>query len=136
MSDSAQKVREMAKLSILEDKLNDIQIKNLQMFPLVFFNGAIEIKIEYDFAHDRSIVEYEKDAKSLEIKYKFNRPETNHSISYFITLDETQDNSHLDKRFFAIEKAVRDLLWSNIKVSVFFNSKLVYESKDAKRAND
>lgn len=121
----------MARLSILEDKLNDIQIKNLRMFSLIFFNGVKEASIEYDLKLDRPVVEFEKDVKKMEIKYKFPRPKTNHGIIYRITLDESQDNSNLDKRFFAIEKAVRDLFWNNIKVTVFFNDKLVYESKDA-----
>jgi hypothetical protein len=127
------KVKDMARLSILEDKLNDIQVHNLRMFPLIFFNGVTEARIEYDFKHERSVVEYEKDVKKLEIKYKFHKPDTDHSIAYHISLDEKQDNSHLEKRFFAIEKAVRDLLWKNITVSVFFNEKLVYESKDEKK---
>ena len=132
MSEREEKVKDMARLSILEGKLNDIQVKNLRMFPLIFFNGVKEAKIEYDLGHERPTVEYEKDIKKMEIKYKFPRPETNHSITYRISLDETQDNSNLDNRFFAIEKAVRDLFWKNIKVSVFFNDKLVYESKDGK----
>ena len=70
-----------------------------------------------------------KDEKNLEVSYKFkdlDRP--NFRVSYHLDIDESVDNSPLDKRFKAIEGAVRDLFWKETKVEVYFNTKLVYES--------
>ena len=35
---------EMARLTALSGRISDVQIKNLQMFPLVFFDGIPNVK--------------------------------------------------------------------------------------------
>lgn len=127
--DTEQAIRDMAKLSMIENKVNDVQLTNLKMYPLVFFNGVRSASIDYDFYADKPAVEFEEDKKNLEIKYKFNKPKTNCKVAYRLDIDETVDNSHLEKRFQAIEQAVRNLFWKNTSVKVFFNDKMVFESK-------
>jgi hypothetical protein len=125
-------IRDMARLSILENKLNDVQLKNLRMFPLVFFNGVTEAKINYDFSVDKPSVHYEIENKAnsdeLGIKYNFDRPTVKSMVEYNLTIDESQDNSHLENRFLAIQNAVRHLFWKEVRVTVLFNDRKVYES--------
>lgn len=127
-------IRDMAKLSILENKLNDIQLKNLRMFPLIFFNGVSEATINYDFSITKPSVDYEiknaGNAEKMDIKYSFDRPNTKSMVEYNLTIDESQVNDYLENRFSAIEKAVRNLFWKEVKVIVLFNDKKVYESNE------
>lgn len=131
-------IRDMAKLTILENKLNDIQLKNLKMFPLVFFNGVSKAEIDYDFSITKPSVDYEienekvlddKQPNKIGIKYSFDRPSMKSMVEYRLTIDETQENNHLEKRFSALETAIHNLFWKEVKVTVFFNEKKVYESK-------
>jgi hypothetical protein len=123
-------VREMAKLTISTNKLNDIQIKNLKMYPFVFFNGVSQATLDYDLGTVREVTEA-LDKKSMELSYDIGQANISHlRVSYGLVMDETQDNDHMEKRFEAIEKSVRNLLFDQIKVQVSINSKLVYESKN------
>lgn len=124
-----QQVREMAKLTLLTNKLNPIQEKNLKMYPLVFFNGIKSAKMDFDLSNDQ-MVDSEENKKDIELTYQFRKADTSHlRVSYHLEIDETADNNHLDKRFEAIEKSVRNLLFTEIKVQVFINSKLTFESR-------
>lgn len=126
-------IRDMARLAILENKLNDIQVKNLRMFPLIFFNGVSKALLDYDLSISKPSVEYEitnkEDPDKIGIKYDFDKATTNSVVEYRLTIDESQDNSHLENRFLALEKSVRNLFWKEVRVIVFFNEKKVYESK-------
>jgi hypothetical protein len=131
----------MARLTLLTNRLNPIQEKNLKLYPLIFFNGITEAKMDFDLSNDQMIetlesVDKKKDDKDetyseLNIKYEFGKAETRHlRVSYHLTIDETADNSHLEKRFKATEKSVHNLLFKDIRVQVFINGKLAYESKN------
>ncbi len=126
-------IRDMARLAILENKLNDIQVKNLRMFPLVFFNGVSKALLDYDLSVSKPSVDYEltnkEDPDKIGIKYDFDKATTRSVVEYRLTIDESQDNSHLENRFLALEKSVRNLFWKEVRVIVFFNEKKVYESK-------
>ena len=125
-------IRDMAKLSILDNKLNDIQLKNLKMFPLVFFNGVTEAKVTYDLHTEKPSVEYEIENKTdpdkLSIKYEFDRPKTNSSVEYNLVIDELSPNDNLSYRFESLERAVRNIFWKEVRVTVLFNDKKVFES--------
>lgn len=128
------KIKEMAKMSVLSNKINEIQEKNLKLYPLVFFDGIKSVKIEYDLSHSKSLTagEVPKDtpeaAFSL-VNYLNNPVIANNFVSYYLEIDETIENAHKEKRFAAIEKAVRDLFWGNVSVEVYFNDKIVFKSK-------
>lgn len=129
-SSTEDQVREMAKLTLLTNKLNPIQEKNLKLYPLVFFNGIKSAKMDFDLSNDQ-MVESIENRKDIELTYQFNKAETRHlRVSYHLEIDEAADNSSLDKRFQAIEKSVRNLLFTEIKVQVFINGSLKYESKN------
>lgn len=126
---AAETIREMARLSLLTNKLNDIQIKNLEMYPFVFFNGVSAIKIDYNF-HNNIDVSSTEDKEAVTIDYNIQKPETSHfRISYYLTIDESIDNINIDKRFETIENSVRNILWKQISVEVYFNNVLKFKSK-------
>lgn len=107
-------LKEMATLTLLSNQINEIQMKNMKMFPLVFFNGVKSVKIDYDLAHK---------------KMSGDDPvENNSAVSYFLDIDETKDNGFLDKRFAHLEAAIRGLFWNDIKVEVYFNKRIVFKS--------
>lgn len=108
-------IREMAKLTLLSNRINEIQEKNLKMFPMVFFNGVKSISIEYDLSN----VKTDEDRAPLHANY----------VTYKLTLDETQDNGKLDMRFAYLEHAVRSWFWNDLTVTVYFNERRVCESQ-------
>lgn len=122
------KVKDMAKLSMLANKITEVQEKNLKLYPFVFFEGVKSARIDYDLSNNMD-VDTTEDQKNANIGYKVKKPETKHlRISYYLELDEGQ-NSNLDKRFGAIEGSVRNLFWNQIAVEVYFNNELKYKSK-------
>lgn len=119
----------MAKLTLLTNKLNPIQEKNLKMYPFVFFNGVRYVKVDYDLSNDQ-MVESEERPDDLEITYKLNKADVSHlRVTYHLDVDEEEKNDNLPKRFESIEQSVRNLLFKEIKVQVFINGKLRFESK-------
>lgn len=125
-----QKLQEMARLSLLSNKINPVQEKNLKMFPFIFFDGVKEVKIDYDLSNV-ALINTEEDTKDINIKYNLGNVETKHfRVSYHIELDEAKTNPNIDKRFDALKQAVRSLFWNNIKVEVFFNGKNAYASSE------
>lgn len=129
-SSTEEQVREMAKLTLLTNKLNPIQEKNLKMYPLVFFNGIKSAKVDFNLSNEQ-MVDSTEDQKDVEVTYQFNKAETSHlRVSYHLEIDEAADNHTIDARYSAITQAVQNLLWKEIKVQVYINTKLAYESKN------
>ena len=119
----------MAKLSIYSQKINEVQLKNLKMYPFVFFDGVKAARIDYDFSNN-TVWDTEEDAKNENIAYKAGPIDTSHfRVSYYLTIDETCENISMDKRFEAIEASVRNLFWKDVKVQVYLNDALKFESK-------
>jgi hypothetical protein len=112
-SKTREKLKEMAKLAILANRISDFHEKNLTTYPFVFFNGVQVTRIDYDFSRPTE--------EDPEVRDPY--------INYHLQIDETQDNSHLDKRCDALETAVRGLLFSDIVLEVFFNGNSVFKSK-------
>lgn len=111
-----QQLREMAKLSMLSNRISEIQEKNLKHYPFVFFNDVKSVKIDYNLS-------------------RFDNEEserTERHVTYHLELDESSNEKHLDKRLFCIEEATRVLFWNDLKVRVTFNGKQVYESEDVR----
>jgi hypothetical protein len=108
-------LKEMARLSVLSGRISETQSKNLQYFPLVFFESVKEVKIDYDLTPDKSMGDVPTHSNSL--------------VSYYLTLDESK-NDNLEKRYLALEKSVRTLFWTDIVVEVYFNDQIKYKSKN------
>lgn len=132
-STTEEQVREMARLTLLTNKLNPIQEKNLKLYPLVFFNGIKEAKMDFDISNEQMIESIEN-RKDLELTYQFQKAETRHlRVSYHLEIEENADNHSMDARYSAITQAVQNLLFKEIKVQVLINGKLTYESKNERR---
>jgi len=107
-------VEDMAKLTILSNRINQVQEKNLKMFPFIFFEGIKAVKIDYDLSRTKP----EKDEHE----------KCTSRVSYFLTLDEKANEPNKEKRFVATEGAIRQLFWSDVEVEVYFNDILVFKS--------
>lgn len=122
-----QELQEMAKLTLLTNRITDIQAKNLQMFPLIFFDGVSDGRVEYDLSNQMG-VDSEENAKDLEIKYSFGGDTDHLKVSYHLTLDPDVENLNIEKRLSALESSVRGILWKEIKVEVYLNEVKRFES--------
>lgn len=116
MSNTKQKLKEMAQLSLLANRISEVQEKNLKNFPFVFFESITLASISYDLGHGVN-----EETKQLN---------HNSHVIYDLELDESHNTQFLDKRFAALESSVRAVFWKDVKVKVLFNGKSVFESKD------
>jgi hypothetical protein len=129
LSDVDDKIKEMAKLTMLSNKLNDIQLKNLKSFPFIYFDGINELVMEYDLSNNLD-VDTEENSKLVDIKYQFGTTTGHLHVTYKMKIEPYLEKmNHLEKRFEHLETSVRTILWKDVKVRVFFNDKLVFESK-------
>lgn len=119
--DAAAIVKDMAKLVLVSGKISETQIKNMKMFPLIYFDGAKEVKIEYDLSHKADAL-VDKDSNLT-----INAPHRNNFVAYYLTGDIGIDN--IEKRYAALEASIRTLFWSDVTVEVFINEKISYKSK-------
>lgn len=110
---TAKMLQEMAQLTVLSGRISDLQAHNMKLFPMVYFEGVQEVKVDYDLAP----------AKSMSDEPTF----SNSTISYHLVLDESK-NTDLEKRFMALESSVRCLFWSDVRIEIYFNNKIVYKS--------
>lgn len=106
MSDFEAKVRELAKLSILSNRISEVHEKNLKAYPFIFFNGVKEAKVDYDLE----------------------RGSKNH-VKFTISLKNGTDNPSLKKRFESLDKSVKNLFWKEVSISVVLDGKEVYTSE-------
>jgi len=113
--DSIDKVKEMSRLAVLSNKISDVQLLNLKNYPFIAFDGIKEAKLEYDLS-------YEKADKDEPVTH-------NPLVSYRLVLDESRNQEALGLRLEAIEKWVRNLFWKDVLVKIYFNDKIVFESK-------
>lgn len=105
MSNTESKVRELAKLSILSDRISEFHEENLQTYPFIFFNGVKEAKIDYNLK----------------------RGEKNY-VSYDIALKDGSENPSLEKRLESLDKSIKNLFWKEVSVSVYLNGKKTFDS--------
>jgi hypothetical protein len=116
LSDTQQKLKEMAQLSVFANRISEVQEKNLKHFPFVFFEKVQEASIDYDLGHS-------VDEEKKEIHHKS-------FVTYYLTLDPNPAiNTNIAKRILALEVSVRKLFWSDIKLELHINGKKIYESK-------
>lgn len=123
----------MAKLSLLTDRITEIQEKNLKMYPFVFFESVTSAEIHYNLSNSMD-VNTEEDEKSADISYSVKQRDIGHlKVSYHLKLDERM-NGNLPYRFKVIEDSVRNLFWKEVVVEVFFNDKQMYKSENGRKS--
>lgn len=130
MSDNSinQTVRDMAKLSMFSNRLSDVQINNLKMYPFIFFEGVQSVKLDYDLDQARH-VGTSPNKETLEIEYSISNKILNHTISYNLKVGGTPQ-TYLSKRVQALTQAVHDLLWKDIEVKILLNGKKIKEEEN------
>lgn len=99
-------VQEMAKLTMMSGRINEIQEKNIKLYPFVVFDGIKSVSIDYDL-----------DAQS----------ETKR-VDYSIVMSgEVPTGDDLFYRSNTLEGMVRTLFWKDLLVSIKINDILIYE---------
>lgn len=121
--DTSQIVKDMAKLVLVSGKISEIHEKNMKLYPLIYFDGVKEVRIDYDLSHKADALVDR--ANNLTI----NAPYRNNIVTYHLTIDENVKNDNLDKRFAALEASIRTLFWKDVIVEVFMGEKIAYKSK-------
>jgi len=99
-----EEIKEMARLTMLSNKLNAIQEKNLQAYPYVFFEGVKKGTIVYDLECGLDTPAMERQAKT--------------HVTYTIEIDTDTVITFQQKRIDALKIAVRTLFWSDLTVNV------------------
>jgi hypothetical protein len=122
--ETIQTIKEMAALAMKTNKITPIHETNMKMYPFIFFNGVTAVKIDYDL-YVRDDVEIDDQSNKIIVK----TPIRNNYIAYYLTINENSDNNNIDKRFEALEMAIRTLFWNDIIVEVYINEQIVYKSK-------
>jgi hypothetical protein len=102
----ADNIKDLTKLMMFSGRLSSVHVENLKSFPFIFFNGVTEVKIDHDISTT-------KDKPSI--------------VSYDLKLDT--ENDFLDKRYQALESAIRGLFWKEVRLQVSINNKEVYKSE-------
>lgn len=116
-------VKDMAKLVLVSGKISEMHMKNMQMYPLIYFEGVKDARVEYDLSH-RADALVDKD-NNLTV----NTPIRNNVVTYYINLDPNVKNDNLDKRYAALEASIRTLFWKDLTVEVFINDRIQYKSR-------
>jgi len=116
-------VKGMAALVVSSNRLSEFHEKNLKMFPFVFFDQVEAVKIDYDVSVEHNVDVDKKN--NITIK----KPFKNCYVAYYLTINDEANKNQLSRRFETLENSVRDLLWKNLAVKIFFNDKLMFESK-------
>lgn len=121
--DTSEIVKDMAKLVLVSGKISETHEKNMKMYPLIYFDGVKEVKIEYDLSHKADALLDRQNNLTVRAPFRSN------VVAYYLTIDETAKNDNIDKRFKALESSIRTLFWKDLTVEIFMNEKIVYKSK-------
>lgn len=113
----------MAKLVLVSGKISEMHMKNMQMYPFIYFDGVKEVKIDYDLSHKAdALVDRHND---LTIK----TPYRNNVVTYYLYMHPGTKMEFMDKRFSALEASIKTLFWKDLVIEVFMDDKIVYKSK-------
>lgn len=121
--ETKQIVKDMAKLVLVSGKISETHEKNMKMYPLIYFDGVKEVKIDYDLSHKADAMVDRKNNLTVSTPHRHN------VVSYYLTMIPGAKNEKLDKRFTALEASIRTLFWKDVIVEVFMDDKIVYKSK-------
>lgn len=116
-------VRGMAALVLNSNRISEVHEKSMKNYPFIYFEGVSGVRIDYDLSHQSDV---EVDKKN---NIKVNAPLNHCYVAYYLTLDERQLDENIKARFRALETSTRTLFWKDLPVKIYFNERLVYESK-------
>jgi len=107
-------LQEMAKLVIFSGKITELHEKNMKMYPYVFFEGIQSCHIDYDLSHKQ--IAYSIESRSNAI------------VTYSLVIAEDAINDQIEKRYAALESALRGLFWKDLTVEIIINDIIMYKS--------
>ena len=87
-------------------RVSEVHLVNMKSFPWIFFNDLADFKLDYDIASTK---------------------EGNSVVSYDLSI--VKENDSLDKRYKALESAIRTLFWKEVKIKISVNGKEEYKSE-------
>ena len=96
------------KLMMFFGRVPEHYVKTLEAYPFIYFNDVKEAKLDY----------------SVETTDKI-KPTT---FSYDLTTS-LESNDFLDKRYKALEFAIRKLFWKEVQIQIKINGNEVYKSE-------
>lgn len=108
MSDLTPTPGDLTKLMLFFGRIPETHLKSLESYPFIFFNDLKEAKLDY------SVATKDKNGETI--------------FSYALSLN-LESNDHLDKRYTALESAVRNLFWKEAKIKIAVNGQEVYKSE-------
>ncbi len=101
-------MEELNRMVLMTGRITKAHEKNLGNFPYIFFNELKEAKLDYRIGTSS------EDSLTL--------------FTYELTINQ-EANDFMDKRYRALEQAVRDLFWKEAKIVVKINGQETYKSE-------
>jgi hypothetical protein len=101
-------IGDLTKLMMFFGRISEVHMKNLQSYPYIFFNEIEAAQLDYNVATA------DKSEPTI--------------FSYTLLLN-LEANDQLEKRYKALEDAVRKLFWKEARIKVTVNMEEVYESE-------
>lgn len=108
MSNKTPSLEDLTKLVMFTGRVSEVHLENLKRFPFIFFNNIVDAELNYS-------IETTDKAKSSIFSYTLSMP--------------WEFNDNLDKRYKALESAVRSLFWKEVKIELKINDVEVYKSE-------
>jgi len=106
-------IKEMSHMTIFFNKVSSAQVKSIEMFPFIYFDGVNSVELDYD----------------LETVTPDKGPSSNKSIvRYDLFMDPMVKNNNMEYRFKTLEKSIRDIFWKEVNIHVYINDELKYKS--------
>lgn len=99
-------IQDLTKMALFSGRLSEVHLENLRRFPFIFFNGLKQAKLEHDIHTTKEF------------------PST---ISYDLTIEG--ENDQLEKRYSALESAVRSIFWKEMVVKISIDNVEVFKSE-------
>lgn len=114
-------LEDLRKITMLTGEISTIHQQNMMKWPYLAFDGVDEVEIRYDLTKDYTL-------------------EAGEGYMHFhLTIQPEFVNQELIKeRCEKLTEWIKDMLWSEIRVKIFFNEVLQYtnSSLDAKEINN
>ena len=130
MTNTAKLIEDAKYMTALTGELYDLQLLNLQMWPLVLLDHVDEVKIDYDLSKQSSTQVH---GKHVNMQQDI---EVNNSskLNYYLTLKQGKQLSDMkndpNERMQMLHCWVKDMLWTDINLKVFINNNLEFDSKE------
>lgn len=108
-------LKDLKNITMLTGELSSVHEKSMMKWPYIAFDGVGDVEIKYDFSKDY--------IKEVGESY----------VDFYLTISkEQEEQDKIDLRGNHIAAWVRDSLWNEIRVRVFFNNKIKYQNSTIK----